>query len=215
MKFLCVYVSTMYSAIAFSLKKCCPQIVFLWKSLKCSLCLVRKLIFDNKYQCCSHVQWNCSRDKKSKLDYHTSEFDFNNMQIIHGLVDRVMEKNGVPFVSPGDKTGYYIERSDVSENCIDVFSYVCVLTSKISPLSFLLRLTAWLTVLWRSLSFLRVGKRKSFLKDGTLALLALFTQRYGVTITKIVFWLDRGLIWQCWGTLRAAIMLMIWKSLFC
>jgi len=36
------------------------------------------------------------------------------MQIIHGLVDRVMEKNGVPFVSPGDKSGYYIERSDVS-----------------------------------------------------------------------------------------------------
>jgi len=36
------------------------------------------------------------------------------MQIIHGLVDRVMEKNGVPFVSPGDKSGYYIEQSDVS-----------------------------------------------------------------------------------------------------
>ncbi|KHN06531.1 Putative phenylalanine--tRNA ligase beta subunit, partial [Glycine soja] len=33
-------------------------------------------------------------------------------EIIHGLVDRVMEKNGVPFVSPGDKSGYYIERSD-------------------------------------------------------------------------------------------------------
>ncbi|KAL5183201.1 Phenylalanine--tRNA ligase beta subunit, cytoplasmic [Glycine soja] len=36
-------------------------------------------------------------------------------EIIHGLVDRVMEKNGVPFVSPGDKSGYYIERSDEPE----------------------------------------------------------------------------------------------------
>jgi len=36
------------------------------------------------------------------------------MQIIHGLVDRVMEKNGITFVSSGDKLGYYIERSDVS-----------------------------------------------------------------------------------------------------
>ena len=42
------------------------------------------------------------------------QFLSNDMQIIHGLVDRVMEKNGVPFVSPGDKSGYYIERSDVS-----------------------------------------------------------------------------------------------------
>jgi len=25
-----------------------------------------------------------------------------------------MEKNGITFVSPGDKSGYYIERSDVS-----------------------------------------------------------------------------------------------------
>ncbi|WVZ09360.1 hypothetical protein V8G54_013890, partial [Vigna mungo] len=36
-------------------------------------------------------------------------------EIIHGLVDRVMEKNGVAFVSPGDKSGYYIERSDEPE----------------------------------------------------------------------------------------------------
>ncbi|XP_054821886.1 phenylalanine--tRNA ligase beta subunit, cytoplasmic [Prosopis cineraria] len=36
-------------------------------------------------------------------------------EIIHGLVDRVMEKNGVPFVLPGDRTGYYIERSDEPE----------------------------------------------------------------------------------------------------
>ena len=36
------------------------------------------------------------------------------MQIVHGLVDRVMEKNGIPFVSPGVESGYYIERSDVS-----------------------------------------------------------------------------------------------------
>ncbi|KHN15176.1 Putative phenylalanine--tRNA ligase beta subunit [Glycine soja] len=36
-------------------------------------------------------------------------------EIIHGLVDRVMEKNGVPFVSPGDKSGYYIEQSDEPE----------------------------------------------------------------------------------------------------
>ncbi|KAK2419731.1 phenylalanine--tRNA ligase beta subunit, cytoplasmic [Trifolium repens] len=36
-------------------------------------------------------------------------------EIIHGLVDRVMEKNGINFVSPGDKSGYYIERSDEPE----------------------------------------------------------------------------------------------------
>ncbi|KAJ7956540.1 Phenylalanine--tRNA ligase beta subunit like [Quillaja saponaria] len=37
------------------------------------------------------------------------------LQLIHGLVDRVLEKNGVPSVSPGDSTGYYIERSDDPE----------------------------------------------------------------------------------------------------
>nr|XP_025616736.1 phenylalanine--tRNA ligase beta subunit, cytoplasmic isoform X1 [Arachis hypogaea] len=36
-------------------------------------------------------------------------------EVVHGLVDRVMEKNGVPFVSSGDKSGYYIERSDEPE----------------------------------------------------------------------------------------------------
>ncbi|KAL2338259.1 hypothetical protein Fmac_012705 [Flemingia macrophylla] len=36
-------------------------------------------------------------------------------EIIHGLVDRIMEKNGVAFASPGDKSGYYIERSDEPE----------------------------------------------------------------------------------------------------
>ncbi|KAK7347391.1 hypothetical protein VNO80_21921 [Phaseolus coccineus] len=36
-------------------------------------------------------------------------------EIIHGLVDRVMEKNGVSFVLPGDKSGYYIEQSDEPE----------------------------------------------------------------------------------------------------
>ncbi|CAL0307158.1 unnamed protein product [Lupinus luteus] len=36
-------------------------------------------------------------------------------EIIHGLVDRVMEKNGVPFVSPGDISGYYIEQSNEPE----------------------------------------------------------------------------------------------------
>ncbi|XP_057416186.1 phenylalanine--tRNA ligase beta subunit, cytoplasmic [Lotus japonicus] len=36
-------------------------------------------------------------------------------EIIHGLVDRVMEMNGIPFVSSGDISGYYIERSDEPE----------------------------------------------------------------------------------------------------
>ncbi|KAL6582939.1 hypothetical protein OROMI_005017 [Orobanche minor] len=31
-------------------------------------------------------------------------------EIVHGLVDRVMEKNGITFVSPGDISGYYIEQ---------------------------------------------------------------------------------------------------------
>ncbi|KAK7292090.1 hypothetical protein RIF29_07776 [Crotalaria pallida] len=37
------------------------------------------------------------------------------LEIIYGLVDRVMEKNGAPFVSSGDTSGYYIERSDEQE----------------------------------------------------------------------------------------------------
>ncbi|KAL6543517.1 hypothetical protein OROHE_010139 [Orobanche hederae] len=36
-------------------------------------------------------------------------------EIVYGLVDRVMEKNGITFVSPGDKSGYYIERSHEPE----------------------------------------------------------------------------------------------------
>ena len=36
------------------------------------------------------------------------------MQLIHGLVDRVMEVIGTPFVQPGDNAGYYIERANVS-----------------------------------------------------------------------------------------------------
>lgn len=36
------------------------------------------------------------------------------LQLIHGLVDRIMEVTGNPFVSPGNTSGYYIESSDVS-----------------------------------------------------------------------------------------------------
>lgn len=36
------------------------------------------------------------------------------LQLIHGLVDRIMEVTGTPYVSSGDNTGYYIERSHVS-----------------------------------------------------------------------------------------------------
>ncbi|XP_071737837.1 phenylalanine--tRNA ligase beta subunit, cytoplasmic [Rutidosis leptorrhynchoides] len=35
----------------------------------------------------------------------------SGFELIHGLVDRIMEVTGTPFVSQGDKTGYYIERS--------------------------------------------------------------------------------------------------------
>ncbi|THG02841.1 hypothetical protein TEA_005623 [Camellia sinensis var. sinensis] len=35
--------------------------------------------------------------------------------LIHGLVDRIMEVIGTPFVKPGDNAGYYIERADESE----------------------------------------------------------------------------------------------------
>jgi hypothetical protein len=38
---------------------------------------------------------------------------FQIMQIIHGLVDRIMEVVGVPFVSVGDDSGYYIRPSHV------------------------------------------------------------------------------------------------------
>ncbi|PIN23352.1 Phenylalanyl-tRNA synthetase beta subunit [Handroanthus impetiginosus] len=39
----------------------------------------------------------------------------SGFELIHGLVDRIMEITGTPFVSPGDKTGYYIESSDEPE----------------------------------------------------------------------------------------------------
>ncbi|KAJ9560215.1 hypothetical protein OSB04_005375 [Centaurea solstitialis] len=39
----------------------------------------------------------------------------SGFELIHGLVDRIMEVTGTPFVLPGDNTGYYIERSDEPE----------------------------------------------------------------------------------------------------
>ncbi|KAJ0936568.1 putative phenylalanine--tRNA ligase [Helianthus annuus] len=39
----------------------------------------------------------------------------SGFELIHGLVDRIMEVTGTPFVSAGDNTGYYIERSDEPE----------------------------------------------------------------------------------------------------
>ncbi|KAH6836025.1 tRNA synthetase beta subunit family protein [Perilla frutescens var. hirtella] len=39
----------------------------------------------------------------------------SGFELIHGLVDRIMEANGTPFVSPGDDTGYYIESSNEPE----------------------------------------------------------------------------------------------------
>ncbi|KAG8389670.1 hypothetical protein BUALT_Bualt01G0003000 [Buddleja alternifolia] len=39
----------------------------------------------------------------------------SGFELIHGLVDRIMEVTGTPFVSPGDQTGYYIQSSDEPE----------------------------------------------------------------------------------------------------
>ncbi|KAA8541114.1 hypothetical protein F0562_025077 [Nyssa sinensis] len=39
----------------------------------------------------------------------------SGFELIHGLVDRIMEVNGAPFVQAGDNAGYYIERSDEPE----------------------------------------------------------------------------------------------------
>ncbi|PIN09287.1 Phenylalanyl-tRNA synthetase beta subunit [Handroanthus impetiginosus] len=39
----------------------------------------------------------------------------SGFELIHGLVDRVMEVTGTPFVLPGDETGYYIQNSDEPE----------------------------------------------------------------------------------------------------
>lgn len=39
----------------------------------------------------------------------------SGFELIHGLVDRLMEVIAVPFVPAGDNTGYYIERSDEPE----------------------------------------------------------------------------------------------------
>ncbi|XP_047325904.1 phenylalanine--tRNA ligase beta subunit, cytoplasmic [Impatiens glandulifera] len=39
----------------------------------------------------------------------------SGFELIHGLIDRIMEVVGSPFVQPGDNTGYYIERADEPE----------------------------------------------------------------------------------------------------
>ncbi|XP_076897370.1 phenylalanine--tRNA ligase beta subunit, cytoplasmic-like [Bidens hawaiensis] len=39
----------------------------------------------------------------------------SGFELIHGLVDRIMEVTGTPFVLAGDNTGYYIERSHEAE----------------------------------------------------------------------------------------------------
>ncbi|XP_057474168.1 phenylalanine--tRNA ligase beta subunit, cytoplasmic-like [Actinidia eriantha] len=39
----------------------------------------------------------------------------SGFELIHGLVDRVMEIIGTPFVQPGDNAGYYIERANEPE----------------------------------------------------------------------------------------------------
>ncbi|KAG9140550.1 hypothetical protein Leryth_016044 [Lithospermum erythrorhizon] len=39
----------------------------------------------------------------------------SGFELIHGLVDRIMEVNGTPFVECGDKSGYYIEKSSEPE----------------------------------------------------------------------------------------------------
>lgn len=44
----------------------------------------------------------------------TSRSFFFSLQLIHCLVDRIMEVIGSPFVPVGDKTGYYIQLSNVS-----------------------------------------------------------------------------------------------------
>lgn len=42
----------------------------------------------------------------------------SGFELIHSLVDRIMEVMGTSFVPIGDNTGYYIERSDVSFNTV-------------------------------------------------------------------------------------------------
>ncbi|KAG8378413.1 hypothetical protein BUALT_Bualt08G0134800 [Buddleja alternifolia] len=39
----------------------------------------------------------------------------SGFELIHGLVDRIMEVTGTPFVSPGDESGYYIQSSNEPE----------------------------------------------------------------------------------------------------
>ncbi|XP_022894846.1 phenylalanine--tRNA ligase beta subunit, cytoplasmic-like [Olea europaea var. sylvestris] len=39
----------------------------------------------------------------------------SGFELIHGLVDRIMEVAGTSFVPPGDETGYYIQSSDEPE----------------------------------------------------------------------------------------------------
>ena len=59
-------------------------------------------------------------------------FDFLNpptlcLQLIHCLVDRIMEIIGCPFVAVGDDTGYYIKLSNVKHLFSPYFLPVCLL----------------------------------------------------------------------------------------
>ena len=44
----------------------------------------------------------------------SNEIRTSCLQLIHSLVDRIMEVMGTPFVPVGNSAGYYIEISDVS-----------------------------------------------------------------------------------------------------
>lgn len=129
------------------------------------------------------------------------------LQLIHGLVDRIMEVTGTPFVSPGVKTGYYIQSSDVRL----VLAYLANIVSSFSEQWIL---TTVLFCCCRSLSFFQVDKQASYTKESKSALLESSTHRCCIitTIVICVLKIRRALFWLKWTILCICIFTYFWTN---
>lgn len=105
------------------------------------------------------LKWSaCLWNIFSLANKMTEHCYYNYLQLIHCLVDRIMEVIGTPFVPVGNDTGYYIQCSDVS-----VFFYAAIscatlrLVSAIDVLAVLMKEPEFLP--GRQASITHKGKR--------------------------------------------------------
>lgn len=110
------------------------------------------------------------------------------LQLIHCLVDRIMEIIGCPFVAVGEDMGYYIKLSNVKQlqspchppQCSVVLAIVfyCAIFISIYVILSSVMLTALLGINCRNRRFFQVDKLASFTEGSPLAPLASCTLRY-------------------------------------